>query len=243
MRSLRKAQVKDKHGVLRNVRVLLRIIEFSLAKEHDFLADVTRFNNTQNSVKISDFRSNDPVQKDLARKFEGVVRGGKTYWYKNKRSREARDRVIPINLDELAKSVHAFRYGPDDMWGGTKYMFEVGAKGGYNKVFGEPVSHLTDVEFRLLAGTYFVCEDIRSLWEEEKRAARASDENLHPALERRWIIYYTVGELLRLSYKADEDVLDGDIRKLSRPQWLDQEDNSAKACVIELFGIAKVSLA
>lgn len=174
VRSLRKAQVKDKGGVLRTVRVLLRIIEFSLSKEHDFLADVTRFNNTQNSVKISDFRSNDPVQKDLARKFEGVVRSGKTYWYKNKRSREARDRVIAINLDELAKSIHAFRFGPDDIWGGTKYMFEVGPKGGYNKVFGEPVSHLTDDEFRLLAGTYFLCEEIRSLWEEEE-AARASE--------------------------------------------------------------------
>lgn len=242
VRSLRKAQVKDKHGVLKKVRVLLRIIEFSLAKEHDFLADVTRFNNTQNSVKISDFRSNDPVQKDLARKFEAVVRGGKTYWYKNKRSREARDRVIPINLDELAKSVHAFRYGPDDMWGGTKYMFEVGPKGGYNKVFGEPISHLTDDEFRVLAGTYFLCEEVRSLWEEEKKEARSRDENLHPALERRWMVYYTIGQLLLLSYKADEDGLNADMRKLSRPQWLDQGDNPAKACLIEMFGIAKVSL-
>jgi hypothetical protein len=242
VRSLRKAQVKDKGGLLRTVRVLLRIIEFSLSKEHDFLADVTRFNNTQNSVKISDFRSNDPVQKDLARKFEGVVRGGKTYWYKNKRSREARDRVVAISLDELAKSIHAFRFGPDDIWGGTKYMFEVGPKGGYNKIFGEPVSHLTDGEFRLLAGTYFLCEEIRSLWEEEKQRARAKDENLNPALERRWMVYYTMGELLRLSYRSEEDALDSDIRKLSRPQWLDQADNPAKACLLELFEIAKVSL-
>jgi hypothetical protein len=157
VRSLRKAQVKDKQGVLKNVRVLLRIIEFSLSKEHDFLADVTRFNNTQNSVKISDFRSNDPVQKDLARKFEGVVRGGKTYWYKNKRSREARDRVI------------------------TKYMFEVGPKGGYNKVFGEPISHLTDDEFKLLAGTYFLCEEVR-----ESREVLKS-QRLEQA--RQWLLF------------------------------------------------------
>jgi hypothetical protein len=242
VRSLRKAQVKDKHGVLKNVRVLLRIIEFSLSKEHEFLADITRFNNTQNSVKISDFRSNDPVQKDLARKFEGVVRGGKTYWYKNKRSREARDRVIPINLEELAKSIHAFRFGPDDIWGGTKYMFEVGPKGGYDKVFGEPISHLTEDEFKLLAGTYFMCEEIRSLWEEEKHNAREKDENLNPALERRWIVYYTVGDLLRLSYKSEEELLDNDIRKLARPLWLDQPENPAKACLSELFEIAKVSL-
>jgi len=242
VRSLRKAQVKDKQGVLKNVRVLLRIIEFSLSKEHDFLADVTRFNNTQNSVKISDFRSNDPVQKDLARKFEGVVRGGKTYWYKNKRSREARDRVIPITLEELSKSVHAFRFGPDDVWGGTKYMFEMGPKGGYNKVFGEPVSHLTDDEFKLVAGTYFLCEQIRSLWEDEKHRSRTKDESLHPSLERRWMFYFTIGALLRLSYAGDEDRLDMDIRKLSKPQWLDQSEHPAKTCLAELSGIAKVSL-
>jgi hypothetical protein len=218
VRSLRKAEVKDKEGVLKNTRVLLRISEFSLAKDHDFLTDITRYNNTQNSVKLSDFRSNDPVQKDLARKFQGVVRGGKTYWYKNKRSRETRDRVIPIGLEELAKTVHAFRLGPDDVWGGTKYMFEVGPKGGYEKVFGEPVSRLSENDFKLLAGTYFACEEVRSLWEEEKRKLQANDEPLHPALERRWMVYYTVGELLRLSYKANEEELNEDLRRLSRPQ-------------------------
>ena len=110
------------------------------------------------------------MQKDLARKFQHIVRGGKTYWYKNKRSRETQDRVIPIGLEELAKTVHAFRFGPDDVWGGTKYMFEVGPKGGYEKVFGEPVSPLSESDFRLLAGSYFACEEIRSLWEEAKRS-------------------------------------------------------------------------
>jgi len=242
VRSLRKAQVKDKEGVLKNTRVLLRISEFSLTKDHDFLTDITRFNNTQNSVKISDFRSNDPVQKDLARRFQGVVRGGKTYWYKNKRSREARDRVIPIGLEELAKTVHAFRFGPDDVWGGTKYMFEVGPKGGYEKVFGEPVSHLAENEFKLLAGTYFACEEIRSLWEEEKRKLQGNDEPLHLALERRWMVYYTVGELLRLSYKENEEELDEDLRRLSRPHWLDESENEGKACLTELYGMATSAL-
>jgi len=63
-----------------------------------------------------------------------------------------------------------FRFGPDDVWGGTKYMFEVGPKGGYEKVFGEPVSPLSESDFRLLAGSYFACEEIRSLWEEAKRS-------------------------------------------------------------------------
>jgi hypothetical protein len=97
-------------------------------------------------------------------------------------------------------------------------MFEVGPKGGYEKVFGEPVSRLSENDFKLLAGTYFACEEVRSLWEEEKRKLQANDEPLHPALERRWMVYYTVGELLRLSYKANEEELNEDLRRLSRPQ-------------------------
>ena len=242
VRSLRKAQIRDKGGVLKTARVLLRISEFSFANDHDFLTDITRYNNTQNSVKISDFRSNDPVQKGLAKKFQGLVRGGKTYWYKNKRSREARDRVIAISFEELAKTVHAFRFGPDDVWGGTKYMFEVGPKGGYEKIFGEPVSNLSDNEFKLLAGTFFACEEIRSLWEEEKKDLQANDESLHPGLERRWMVYYAVGELLRLSYRNQSGEMDDDLRRLSKPQWLDEPDNNVRASLTELYTIATSAL-
>lgn len=242
VRSLRKAQVRDKNGSLKNARVLIRISDFSLAKDHEFLTDITRYNNTQNSVKISDFRSNDPVQKDLSRKFQSVVRGGKTYWYKNKRSRETRDRVIPISLEELAKAVHAFRFGPDDVWGGTKYLFEIGPKGGYEKVFGPPVSHLNEAEFRLLAGTYFACDQVRALWEENKRRSLALEEPLHPSMERRWMVYFTVGELLRLAYKGEPEELDEDLRRLSKPQWLDDATAPAKGCLTELYDIVGSAL-
>jgi hypothetical protein len=43
--------------------VLLRITEGESVKtEKGFNADVIRFNNTQNIIKSSDFRSNDPIQ-------------------------------------------------------------------------------------------------------------------------------------------------------------------------------------
>ncbi len=117
-------------------------------------------------------------------------------------------------------------------------MFEVGPKGGYEKIFGEPISHLSENDFKLLAGTYFACEEIRSLWEEEKQKFQAEDEALHLALERRWMVYYTVGELLRLSYKGKPDEMDDDLRRLSKPQWLDDSENDSKLCLTELYGIA-----
>jgi hypothetical protein len=237
VRSLRKAQAKDKRAVLKTARVLIRIMEFSLSKEHEFLTNVTKFNNTQNSVKISDFRSNDPIQKDLARKFEAVVRGGKTYWYKNKRSRETRDRTIPINMEDFAKAIHAFREGPDDVWGGTRYLFDIGPKGGYTKVYGEPVSNLSEDAFRLLGGTFFVCEYLRFLWEEQKSARRSEGLPLEEALERRWMVFYGVAELLRTAY-ADHEALDADLRRLKNPKWIDENEHPAQTCLLELFKIA-----
>jgi hypothetical protein len=44
--------------------VLMRVSEVSLRHnetEETFLENVTRYNNTQNAVKVSDFRSNDHV--------------------------------------------------------------------------------------------------------------------------------------------------------------------------------------
>jgi hypothetical protein len=56
------------------------------------------------------------------------------------------------------------------------------------------------------------------------------------------MVYYTVGELLRLSYKANEEELNEDLRRLSRPQWLDESENESKGCLIELFGMATSAL-
>jgi len=241
VRSLTKAQVKD-NKPLRDVRVMLRVMNFALGKDSDFLSDVTRFNNTQNSVKISDFRSNDPVQKDLHRRFADLSRGGKTYIYKNKRSRESAGTKIPIGMEEFAKTVHAFRYGPDDMYGGTRFLFDVSAKGGYSKVFGEPVSHLNDEEFKLLAGNYFLCEYVTDLWKEKRERDNEEGKNF-PGLERRWIVFYAVGELLRMIYKEKGLELDADIRKLSKPNsWMDSADDPSKIAIAELFKLAATAV-
>src|SRR6202044_829765 len=117
IRSLAKAQVKE-NKPLQNVRVLLKVMGFSLGKDTDFLADATRFNNTQNAIKVSDFRSNDPIQKDLNRRFSGLNRNGKPFVYKNKRSREPIGNKIAIGMEDFAKTLHAFNFGPDDMFGG-----------------------------------------------------------------------------------------------------------------------------
>lgn len=241
IRSLSKAQVKDNQP-LQEVRVLLRVMGFSLGKDTDFLSDATRFNNTQNAIKVSDFRSNDPFQKELNRRFSGISRHGKPYIYKNKRSREPVANRTPVTMEDFAKTIFAFRYGPDDMFGGTRYLFDVSAKGGYTKVFGEPVSHPTDEEFKLLAGTYFLCEEIQTLWR-EKRDEDNTEGRSAPGLERRWIVYYAVGQLLRLIYRATKQDLDADLRKLYKPNdWMDSPSIQTKRSIAELFKLSSIAI-
>jgi len=191
VRSQFRAQ-SNKSEAVRKVTVLLRISTFSLGKEPGFLEDVTRYNNTQNKISIADFRSNDPVQKDLSDRFSELKQGGKIYWYKNKRSREKRG--IPIEMEEFAKTIHAFLFGPHDMWGGTSRLFDTGKEGRYKFLFGDGDGIWTtvpDEEFPHLAGIWFVCEYVRGLWKSEKEK-RANDEVAGLALERRYMAYAAV---------------------------------------------------
>jgi hypothetical protein len=204
-----------------------------------FVQDTTRFNNTQNSVKVADFRSNDAVQKDLAARFYSLYRGGKRFAYKNKRS-PSRAGELSISLEDFAKTLHAFEYGPDDVAGGTRYLFDTSIKsGGYRKVFGDPEHPLTDPDFKTMAGTYFLCEQVKELWEAERTALKKSQQPLRPALERKWLIYYVVGALLRAIYEKLGVDLVSDLRRLYKPnQWIDGENPSVVELIKRVYSIA-----
>jgi hypothetical protein len=237
VRSLFKAQAKNADAV-KNVTVMIRISTFSLGKEPTFLEEVTRYNNTQNKIAISDFRSNDPVQRDLAARFGELMRGGLHFWYKNKRSREQRDR-IPIEMEEFAKTIHAFKYGPHDMWGGTSRLFDAGKDGRYSFVFGDGVNlwvKVPEEDFQMLAGIWFVCEQVKGTWKQEKDK-RAKDEVAGLALERRYMIYYAVGELFRMIYAESGSSLDADLQKLGRPRWTER-DGPEKTSLFEVTRLA-----
>jgi hypothetical protein len=214
---------------------MIRISQFALnagAGEQSFLDSITRFNNTQNSIKVSDFRSNDPVQTELARRFEKLTRGGKKFWYKNKRVAKQDATRIPIGMEEFAKAVFAFRLGPDDMHGGTKFLFDTNPDGGYRLLFGDESGvwdTLTEEEFKLLAGSWFICEHVRAVWNKEKvrRLAEGLPETKN-ALERRWMVYFVVGELLRAVYQQTGADLDSEIRRLSKPSWMAEDGVEAR---------------
>lgn len=224
VRSLHKA-FKSKDDNPGRAEVLIRVTEVSLRrtpKERGFLDGVTRYNNTQNAIKLSDFRSNDAVQLQLADRWDGESRSGRKFWYKNKRSGEPKKDRTPISMEDFTKTIFAFRYGPADLHGGSSYLFDAGPQGGYGKVFGETSGEgkaqvwdaLTDERFRLLAGTWHVCESAHFALEGEK--ARRGEAAAKGPLERRWLVYFTVGELLRGAYRRQGDMtqLEHDLRQL-----------------------------
>jgi hypothetical protein len=227
-----------KHKPVSEVRVLFRLMSFKYPAEVAFVSEVTKYNNTQNAVKISDFRSNDEVQKDLARRFGGLNLNGRKFEYKNKRSDKKRN-TLPITLEELTKSVFAFRFGPDDMYGGTGKLFDSSTGGIYKMLFENPDDPLTDGSFNLVAGTFFACDYIKEIWETKRKELRVAKSAMHPALERKGLVFFTTGELLRQNYAKQGWILDSDVSKLVKiNSWLGLGENSTKQTLCQYFDIA-----
>jgi hypothetical protein len=239
VRSLLKVINKKKlRESLKGTRVLFRVMQFRFAKDGPFISDVTKYNNTQNAIKISDFRSNDPVQLHLRKQFAQISVQARTCDYKNKRLTERDSNKFPIGMEEFAKTVYSFRYGPDDMEGGTRFLFDTSAKGGYTKVFGDPNMQLTNVEFELAAGIYFLCYEIQRLWKLGKEAVTNS-----AALERRWLLYFAAGELLRLGYSDSLATLEHDLRHLANPnKWMNTSQNSIAKAIKEIVDLASTAM-
>lgn len=232
IRSLHKAQVADRDAA-REVQVLLRIIEFESKKtssEQEFLDNVTKFNNTQNAIKLSDFRSNDKVQYDIRRKFEQLPSlQGKKFSYKNKRSGERERDVHSIGMEEFVKTLYAFFYGPDDVYGGTGYVFDATKGGGYAKLFGdegEILPALSVERFRLYAGAWFLCDTAKQIWRSRTR------EGNERGIERRWMFYFALGESMRLCHSEQEIDIGHALQALSNPSWLKETENEPTKTVI-----------
>jgi hypothetical protein len=227
VRSLHKAQALNPEA-LRGVQVLIRVSEIGKKRNQQqqaFLDKVTKFNNTQNAIKLADFRSNDPVQEDLAARFYRMkARSGKKILYKNKRTGEPDRTKITINMEEFTKTVFSFLWGPPDVFGGTGYLFDPGKDGGYTKLFGDTDGEikmkLTTEEFSRFAGIWFACEYGRILW---RRSAKEDSG----ALERRWLYYYALGEAIRRMYGMTERNVDEALIALADPTWLDSAEKKA----------------
>ena len=60
---------------------------------------------------------------------------------------------------------------------------------------------------------WFICEYARELWRQE------NDSNPSEALERRWMLFYAVGESIRVAYSHSQKDLKVALRKAADPAW------------------------
>lgn len=246
VRSLIKAHTR-KPLAAGTARVLVRVSEVEISRDEDenaFLDNITRFNNTQNPVKLSDFRSNDGVQRALNKRFSQLSRaGGKQYWYKNKRTGERERNRIPILMEEFAQTIFSFRFGPVDAKGGKSHLFDPGDKGGYAQIFGTDGvvwESIRTEDFERLAGEWFLCSEARDILKELKKDSieKAQEEQrpiVREALERRWLIYFTIGELLREKYSISKRDLILDLQGLAKPKWLDENASSGTRLAVKKY--------
>lgn len=121
--------------------VLLRITEGESVKtEKGFNASIIRYNNTQNVVKASDFRSNDPIHVWLERQFKALRPIGAIQKMEYRRKRSGRKHgpgIVPVTLEELARIRYAWRDEPTRCAGDPRSLWTLEDDGGvYETAFG-----------------------------------------------------------------------------------------------------------
>ena len=231
------AKLRSKTKDVKNLSVMMRLTEApNLFTNTDFVERITQYNNTQNAVKISDFRSNDGVQTALAGYFGKIAFGGKKYYYKNKRTHGAPKNMISITLDDFCKSIHSFDKGPIDCFGGVKYLYDTNAKGGYYFLFGDKESNeiletISQSQFDIFASKFFICETAKGLFSKQKKDIITKEESSGDtsiivskgALHGKPLMLFTVGVILReiahLSDKNFDDFLK--TTGFNKPTWID----------------------
>jgi hypothetical protein len=121
--------------------VLLRITEGASVKtEKGFNADIIRFNNTQNVVKASDFRSNDKIQLWLEDRFQRLKPRGAVRTplrYVRKRTHHRVRAATPIKFEEFAKVRFAYLWDPTKCVADPRALWTLREDGGnYEDAFG-----------------------------------------------------------------------------------------------------------
>jgi hypothetical protein len=122
------------------VEVLFRLTKTQSVKTDKGLNhDIIKFNNSQNAIKLSDFRSNDTIHHFLTDRIRfSRARGAvPACHYIRKRSVGKRGAGAGVRLEELAKMRYSFLFEPTLVHASPKSLWTPGEEGGvYEKAFG-----------------------------------------------------------------------------------------------------------
>lgn len=201
---------------------------------------ITQYNNTQNTVKISDFRSNDDVQTNLKQQFGEISRRGKRVVYVPKRT----DKIPPnseiIRLEEFAKSVYAFLYDPTMFSGSSSFLFNIEKAGGYASVFGDGTKvweRMPDDEFKLRAGIYWLSQEFASHIRKVREGE--TDVDARGALERKWLLVHASRIVFEHLYP--DNLWNLQLRKLYKGDWF-LGDGKKGDTVLKIFDLSRAGV-
>ena len=200
-------------------QVLVRITEIpsGYGSEGKVREQVTQFNNTQNVVKVSDFRSNDSVQESLKEQFARLSWRGRQVQYVPKRTDSPPKNSEVIRLEEFAKSVYAFLEDPVSFSGATAFLFD-DISGGYNRIFGDGQAKwekMPDDEFRLRAAIYWLSKEFGSRIKDDRE--KEIDPDTRAALERKWVLMFATRKVLEFYYPSGR--WKEQLRRIYRGDW------------------------
>lgn len=122
------------------VEVLFRLTETeSVSTEKGMNQKIIQYNNSQNLIKLSDFRSNDPIQKYLIEKlnFKSAKGAIPRMHYIPKRSVGKKGEGMGLRLEEAAKIRYSFLHEPTTISASPKSLWTTKEDGGvYEMSFG-----------------------------------------------------------------------------------------------------------
>ena len=117
----------------------MRITETqSVGTEKGINEKIIRYNNTQNKITLSDFRSNDKIQLDLLNKFKTLNFKifGKINYIRKRGDKMLRKGTYNLKLEDLAKIRYSYLCEPCTPISKAKDLWKVGDNGLYKKSFG-----------------------------------------------------------------------------------------------------------
>jgi hypothetical protein len=122
-----------------DIQILIRVTKtLDVATEKGINRDIIRFNNTQNNIKPSDFRSNDKIHIWLESEFSkrtprGVI---PAVTYQRRRSIQRKSPGISVRLEDLGKIRYSFLEEPTRVHAAPRDLWSVHDGGLYETAFG-----------------------------------------------------------------------------------------------------------
>ena len=132
------------------VKILCRIVESTKSDDTEFAVNLTRYNNSQNDVRIFDFFSNNPEQEEIQRKmlsygyFYERKRGERNYFKKskgkilrsNKGIADLEYASVKIDIRKMASVFQAYNGKPSYQECDYRNILESKTQEAYNNLFG-----------------------------------------------------------------------------------------------------------